>query len=425
MTTQTIAVNTGIETREARSWLAERFAGPIEILKTPGFAPLGLGNALAQSFSTRMQGIVVAWMVLELTGSSVWLAVVNGLPALAVVLFSLMGGVIADSKDGRRALIGIRSLLTGSAFLALVLAMSGEIRVEHLVLYVLLAVGLASMDAPVGRTLALRTVGAEWLMHANAMQTFGMNIVGIVAPAGIAVLVGTAGAGAGFAVLAVGYAIGALLAVRSRQVEPSATQGTANPMAELKAGLAYVRSAPKVASLVSLGFLMPLAGTYFALVPVFSRDVLGAGAAGMGLLVAVFSLGALLSSVTLIGIGRLRARGHIVLVLSILFGAGMVAFALSQSLLLSCVISFGMGLVGSSWQNILSTMVQTESEPAMRGRALSLFTMGFQLASLGWLIGGLGSSAIGPELTVVIAGIGFGGLASLVFALNHKACSID
>ena len=103
----------------------------------------------------------------------------------------------------------------------------------------------------------------------------------------------------------------------------------------------------------------------------------------------------------------------------------MVAFALSSSLFLSCGISFFLGITAAFWQNMLGAMVQAVAAPEMRGRAISIFTMGFQLASLGWLIGGVGSSLIGVHLTVVIAGVAFAALSSLIFACSKQAREID
>lgn len=425
MTTQAIRVPREQTLQIPTSRMGERLCGPAELIRTPGFLQLALSNAFSQSFAMRMQGLAIAWAVLEMTDSRMWLGVVNGVPAVAVVLFSLAGGVLADTRDSRKVLIAVRSVLTAAAFLAFLLVTTGSIGIEHLMIYALVVVGLSAIDMPVGRMLTLQTVGPARLMNANAMQTFGMNLINIVAPTGMAVLIGLAGAGAAFTVLGVGYAFGALLIFRSRLGGAPAETRRPQPLADLRAGFAYVRSTPEVAALVSLGFLMPFAGTYFAMVPVYARDVLSAGPGGLGLLVGSFSLGSLFGSIALVTSQRIGGRGFKVAVLSVVFGLGMIAFALSQNLVLSCAISLLMGFVASFWQNMVTTMVQTSAAPEMRGRALSIFTMGFQLASLGWMIGGFTASAFGPQVAVVMAGGCFAGLSTLIFLLNREVCRID
>ncbi|HEU0073352.1 MAG TPA: MFS transporter [Dehalococcoidia bacterium] len=428
MTTQAIAAGpeTFVEARKAT--LTGRLSAPAELLSIPGFLQLGLSNALSQSFAMRMQGLAVAWVVLEMTGSQMWLGIVNGVPAISVVLFSLLGGVLADSRDARRVLIAVRSGLGAAAFLALVLISTGQIRIEHLLIYGLLAVGLSAIDLPVGRTLMLQMVGPERLMNANAMQNFGMNLVNIAAPTSMAILIGVAGSGAAFGVLGAGYVLGTLTLLKARlsvtPIAPAAPRRS-QPVEELIAGLVYVRSTPRVAALVSLGFLMPFAGVYFAMIPTFARDVLSAGAGGLGLMVAAFSLGSLAGSMLLVMSQGIRRRGGKVAVLGILFGAGMIGFAVSESLLLSSAISLSMGFIAAFWQNMVTTMVQTVAAPEMRGRTLSVFTMGFQLASLGWLIGGVTASLAGPEAAVAIAGICFAGFSTLIFTVSKEAREVD
>ncbi|HWO72261.1 MAG TPA: hypothetical protein VNN21_01750, partial [Dehalococcoidia bacterium] len=88
-----------------------RLSQLVGLLAVPGFLKLCVSNGLAHSFGQRMQGIAVAWLVLEMTGSTFWLGVINGLPAVSIVLFSLGGGFVADSRDPRRVLMMSRAAL--------------------------------------------------------------------------------------------------------------------------------------------------------------------------------------------------------------------------------------------------------------------------------------------------------------------------
>jgi len=102
-----------------------------------------------------------------------------------------------------------------------------------------------------------------------------------------------------------------------------------------------------------------------------------------------------------------------------------MAFALSQSFLLSCGVSFALGVTAGFWQNVLSAMVQVVAAPEMRGRVVGVFTMGFQLIGLGWLIGGTLATAIGVEATVLAAGFAFAGLSVAVYACSPETRAID
>jgi MFS family permease len=395
------------------------------LMAVPGFLQISVSNALAHSFGQRMQGIAVAWLVLEMTGSKFWLGVVNGAPAISIVLFSLVGGVLADSRDARRVLIATRLGLAANTMLTALLAATGAIGLTYLVVYVLLIVGVAAIDMPVSRNHILATVGGPRLLAANSMQSVFMNVVNIVTPVTIGVLIGLGGSSAAFWLLGAGYSIGALLILKTRLQAATGEARQSNPVGDVAAGLAYIRRTPCVAALLGLAFLVPVAGVYFAMVPVYAREVLAVGPTGLGVLVASFSVGSLLGSLYLAVNGSIRRRGFKLTVLGIVFGCGMMAFAVSESFVLSCGISFIMGLCAGFWQNMLGAMVQLVAAPEMRGRVVSVFTMAFQMMGIGWLAAGFAASAFGNVATLLVAGSAFTLLSVAVYALSEDTRSID
>ena len=76
----------------------------LQALGIGAFRRLLTSNGLAFT-GKYIQNIVVAWLVLEMTDSKLWVGVVNGIPAISIVLFSLFGGVLADRVDRRRLLM--------------------------------------------------------------------------------------------------------------------------------------------------------------------------------------------------------------------------------------------------------------------------------------------------------------------------------
>jgi MFS family permease len=425
MTTQAVTSQTQAIGRDQAASAAERRPQLLNLLSIPGFLQLCVSNGLAHSFGQRMQGIAVAWVVLEMTGSKFWLGVINGVPTISIVLFSLIGGVIADSREARRVLLATRVALAVTAVLAALLVSSGQVQLSHLLVYVLLIVGIAAIDMPVSRTLMHEVVGSARLLGAGAAQSVFMNMVNIAAPLGIGVLIGVAGSSAAFWVLGAGYSVAALLVLNGGPSSQAREARGSNPFEDVAAGLSYIRRTPAVAALVGLGFLVPVAGVYFAMVPVIARETLNTGPGGLGVLVASFSVGSLLGSVYLAVNGAMRRRGLSLTLLGVVFGCGMMGFALSNSIELSCAISFVMGVSAGFWQNMLSAMVQLVAAPEMRGRVVSVFTMAFQLMGIGWLAAGTLASAFGNEVTLLVAGATFSVLSIGVFAVSKETRDID
>ena len=174
-----------------------------------------------------------------------------------------------------------------------------------------------------------------------------------------------------------------------------------------------------------LGFLVPVAGIYFAMMPVYAREVLNVGAGGLGMLAASFSTGSLLGSVYLTARGSMSRRSSKLTLVGATFGAGMMVFALSHSFALSCGISFLMGVSAGFWLNLLTALVQLVSVPEMRGRVASVSTMAYQLVGLGWLVGGTLASLLGLEATVFAGGIVFAGASIAVFAVSKEMRAIN
>jgi hypothetical protein len=180
-----------------------------------------------------------------------------------------------------------------------------------------------------------------------------------------------------------------------------------------------------VAWLVGLLFLVPVAGIFVAMVPISAREVLDAGPAGLGAIMAAYGAGTVLGSGYLVANGQMRNRGQRVTVVGVLFGLGVIAFAVSDSILVSGLIAFAIGVTAMLWLNTVSAMVQTAAVPEMRGRAMSVGTMGIQLMSLGWLVAGAVSTLAGPLATVMLAGATFIALSLFVYARSADVRAID
>jgi predicted MFS family arabinose efflux permease len=394
------------------------------LLAVPGLLQISFGNAFIH-LGLRLPSVAVAWLVLELTGSNAWLGVVNGAPAFAVILFSLLGGVLADSRDARRVLIGARTTLAAVWFVAAVLVTTDQVEMHYLVLVVLVSVSATAVDMPIGRNLLFEAVGRERLLSATSMSAMVMNFLNIGAPAGLGYLIGSVGVDAALYTLAAGYLVSLALVASTRISRREAAPVPSRPLADLAAGFAYLRSESRLAWLVSLAFLVPIAGVFFAMVPIYAREVLDVGPGGLGLMLAVYGIGSLTGSSYLTLRGSVRRRGLLIAVLGIAFGVGMVLFALSESFALSCAVGYGMGVTAMLWQNTLSTVAQSTASPALRGRVMSIYTMGLQLVSLGWLIGGGASAVIGVQPTLVAAGLAFCGFSFFVFLESKEVREID
>ena len=120
--------------------------------------------------------------------------------------------------------------------------------------------------------------------------------------------------------------------------------------------------------LYNLALMSFIGMPYAVLMPVFAKDILKGGPETLGFLMASSGLGAiagalfLASRKTVLGLGRLIVLG------SIMFGTGLICFAMSTSVLLSAALltftGFGMMVQMVASNTIIQTIVDDDDEGA-------------------------------------------------------------
>jgi MFS family permease len=164
-------------------------------LRLPNYRLFWLGQLSSQS-GTWMQSTAQAWLVLRLTDSPLALGSVATVQFTPILLFSLIGGVLADRVPKRRLLLTTQTVLLVQALTLALLTASGQIRLWHL--YCLAAVlGTANaLDNPTRQSFVRELVPTEDLPNAIALNSMQFNLSRIVGPAlsGLLItLVGVAG----------------------------------------------------------------------------------------------------------------------------------------------------------------------------------------------------------------------------------------
>jgi MFS family permease len=175
----------------------------------------------------------------------------------------------------------------------------------------------------------------------------------------------------------------------------------------IRAGLAYIRER---ATLQRLLIAQGAAFVFFAAVipieVIYSKETLGAGDSGYGLLLASWGVGMVLGSIIFATVRR--APLPVLLFFStIAVGAGYLGLAAAPTLALACAASvIGGAGNGVQWVSAISA-VQELTVAGMQARVMSVLeSIGAAMPGVGYLVGGLIASAIDPRATFLVAGIG-------------------
>jgi MFS family permease len=353
-------------------------ARPLAALRHRNFRVYWLGQSVSL-VGTWIQNVALAWLVLELTGSPLLLGLVGAAQFAPIMLFSLLGGVVADRIAKRRLIIGTQSVLMLVAYTLGFLTVTGLVQYWH-VLLLAFVVGLANaLDIPARQSFLIELAGREDLMNAIALHSSIFNVARFVGPAAGGLLI------AGFSLpvcffvngLSFTAVLASLFLIRTAN-PPPADRALKKVWAEIGEGLNYVRSTPTVLYPILLMAVLSLfAFNFNVLVPVYAREVLLQGAQGFGFLMAAHGLGSLAGAFYLAMISHRGPRAEVLFAGALGLCLAHLALSFTGLFWLALpVLALG-GLSMMVFAGLVNTTVQLAAPDRLRGRVMSVYSLVF------------------------------------------------
>ncbi|MBI3683219.1 MAG: MFS transporter [Acidobacteria bacterium] len=377
-------------------------------------------GACTSSIGTWMQKLAQSWLVLELSKSSFLLGLDSFLGEIPILMFSLVGGVVADRRDRRHLLIASQLLQMSCAFLLAFLLAFGQVRVWHILTLSFLT-GLAqAFGGPAYQALIPRLVRADDLPNAIALNSIQFNLARIIGPVVGGIAMAKLGAAWCFGLNGLSFiaVIVSLLLLHERYTPKETSQSILESMKE---GFRFIRRQGAMEPLIALAFFMTMLGVpLIVFLPVFAKDVFLAGANTYSLLLSVSGAGSVTGALLVAAFGHIRQKGKVTLLMLILLGGVMVGFSLSETLWLSCVLLFLGGAALMCCFAMISSLVQLITSDSMRGRVMSVYNVAFRG---GMPIGSLATGSLIPLYTAPVVLAANGALLAalgLYFLLVHR-----
>ena len=377
-------------------------------LAVPNFRRWFLGQSTSL-VGTWMQSVAQSWLVYSLTHSATALGAVVAVQTLPVLVLGPYAGVVADRVDKRKLMVALQALM---GVQALVL---GLLTVLNLVTFwevVVLAAVLGLNNAfenPSRQAFVLEMVGSENVRNAVSLNSTMVNAARAVGPALAGVLIASAGVGICFLVNAASFVavVYSLTSMELSTLQPSERARRAK--GQLREGFRYVaRNAELGVPLLMMALVGTLAYEFQVSLPVVAKETFHGGAETYGFLTAAMGAGAVAGGLVTASRGKTGLRP--LTVAAFMFGIAILFAAASPAL---GVEYLALALVGWGSVAFLATgnsSLQLASEPSMRGRVMSLWSVAF-----------LGSTPLGgPLIGWVIAlagarvGLGVGGVSCLL-----------
>ncbi|UCM88692.1 MFS transporter [Streptomyces marincola] len=328
------------------------------------------------NIGTWMQRIAQDWLVHELTGSAAAVGVTLALQFLPMLLFGLWGGVLADRFDKRKLMLGTQVLLGLTGLVLAALTLSGQVHVYH-VYALAFVVGLATVvDNPARQVFVSEMVGPHLLRNAVSLNSANFQSARLIGPAVAGVVI--MGVGSGWAFLFNGLSfiapIVALLMMRTSELTP--TERAPRGKGQLREGLRYVGGRPELLwPIVLLGFAGTFGYNFAIWLVAFTDHVFHADAGTYGLLNSLMAAGSVAGA--LLAARRGSRRMRFTVAAGLLFGVVLMVAAFAPTFLVFALLMPAIGLVSMTFQVTANAGIQLHSDPAMRGRVISLMMMVF------------------------------------------------
>ena len=363
-------------------------------------------GALTSSIGTWMQKVAQAWLIVTLTGSSsaFYLGLDSFAGELPILLFTLIGGVVADRRDRRHMMLTSQVIQMTVAFILAALVITGVVKVWMVVTLSFISGCGQAFGGPAYQSLIPTLVGKEHLPNAVALNSIQFNLARVIGPIVAGVALASFGMVACFGLNGVSFlfVIAAILALRDVHVPPMATESMVDQM---KGGLRYVRHSYNLKAVMLLGFIGAFLGLpLLTFLPVIVKDVFQQDVGFYSRLMTFSGAGAVTGALIVAYIGKHRHIGRLMLIFLGLFGTAMAAFSLSRTPALSAAILFIAGALLVMCFSLTTSLAQLLAPPELRGRVVSIYMLAFRggsplggLAS-GWLVTQVGSA---PKVLMV------------------------
>ena len=378
-------------------------------LKHRGFALLWSG-LLISMIGTQMQQWALFWHISQLSEDPIAVSVVGGVRFVAVLCFSLVGGLVADRYNRRAILFITQSTAMVVAAILGLLTLTGQIQLWHI--YALTAIQASAMafDLPARQSLVPNLVPRDILPSAFSLQSIAFNTGAILGPGLSGIVIGYLGQEAVYFInavsfLAVIFALFALGTIPQRQVE--ARRGFKAAWSDIRDGIRFIRQQPLILSTMILDFIATFFSSANTLLPYFAQNVLHVGEVAYGWLASAQSVGAVTVGLIASQYSRIRRQGPLLLVSVVVFGAATILFGLSRWYLLTFAALVLIGAADSISTIIRNTIRQLITPDSIRGRMTSInqiFFMGGP--QLGEIEAGVVAQFFGVPFAILTGGVG-------------------
>jgi len=360
---------------------------------------------------SQMQLAALHWHIRILTGEPDPLALGSiGLARiLPVIVFSLVGGAVADTFNRRKIMFITQSAMALVALALAALTFSGQMQLWHIYTLTAIQAVAIAFDLPARQALVPNLVPAQDLPNAFSMTSIASNTGSILGPALSGLVIAAGGQGFtylinAFSFLAVLAAL-ALMGPVAQQAKPR--RGPVINLTDIREGIHFIATRPIIFSTMLLDFFATFFSSANTMMPIIAKDILKVNEVGYGILSSAQSIGAVSAGLIFSQVRVIRRQGRMFLGSVVVFGLMTILFGLSHSFPLAILALVGIGAADSVSTIIRNTIRQLQTPDYIRGRMTSINQIFFQGGpQLGEWEAGMVGQFFGVPAAIISGGMG-------------------
>ena len=330
------------------------------------FRDLWLGSA-ASALGGQFLLVAVLHQVWTLTGDPLWTGVIGLARAGPLIVFGLVGGILADTADRRTI---VRWSTVGQLVMAAGLAVQAALQVGSLALLLGLVAAqatCAALGVPARRALPPRLLPATQVPAGIALQHLSFQVAMLVGPALAGLVISGFGLTWAFAVQAVTFVLAWLGVLRLPSL-PAEDSATSRGLRAITEGVRLVWRRPVLRGSFGTDLFATILAMPISLFPLVNQLRFGGSASTLGFFLSAVAVGGIVAGLLSGTVTRARRAGRLQLIAAATWGVALAGFGLAQPLWLALGLLAVAGAADTISVVVRAAMVQLDTPDSHRGR---------------------------------------------------------
>ena len=369
-------------------------------------------STFSYSVGTGMEAVAVGWLVFDLTDSAFMVGVASAARMAPLFFLGILSGAMADWLE--RRLFLLFSALGGVAVASIMAALllSGDPPVWAVVVLVAAGGCVLAFTLTTRNAYTYDLVGPDHALNGLSLNQMAMQVGGIAGALMSGALIELVGPGWQYLGVGVSYLGSASILLVIGRSARSAEPHREPVLRNLVGYIQFLRENRVILVLMCLTSITEVFGfSHMTMLPVFAKEVLHVGPAGLGYLTAVRQAGGLFGLALLANLRDYRRKGLLMFIIATAFGLGLMAFSLSTAMVYFIIVLAAVNAFAMAVDTLYKTLMLSNVPDEQRGRAMGAWVLSIGVAPVGHLgVGGL-ATALGAQGALLINGAVLAGIS--------------